>query len=335
MAWLPLQGVRILDLSRLLPGPFMTQILSDLGAEVIKIEEPGSGDGTRWMPPEGFAFGALNKGKRSVAIDLKVPGAAEVVLRIASRCDAMVESFRPGVLDRLGLSDAAFARANAKLVRLSLSGYPEGEWRNDAGHDINYVALAGILGAQDHGPLTIADLGGALYGAIGLLAALKEGRGQRIEVSLMDAALGLNSFNLARAAAGGAPKKGEWELAGGLPGYAVYVCRDGRSIAVGALEAKFLERLEKAVGEVSAATFLQRDRDEWVRLLRDAGVPATPALSTEEALALHAGRAHASAPFGAPRGAPPELGADADGVLSECGFSAADVARLRATGVLG
>lgn len=335
MAWLPLEGVRILDLSRLLPGPFMTQIMTDLGADVIKLEEPGTGDATRWMPPEGFAFGALNKGKRSIAIDLKAVGAAEVVLRIASRCDAMVESFRPGVLDRLGLSDDAFARANPKLVRLSLSGYPTGEWRNDPGHDINYVALAGILGAQDHGALTIADLGGALYGAIGLLAALREGRGRRVEVSLSDAALGLNSFNLARAAAGGAPAKGEWELAGGLPGYAVYACRDGKSIAVGALESKFLDRLEGVVGEVSAAKFLERDRDEWVSILRAAGVPATPAYSVDEALVVHAGRAHASAPFGAPRGAPPKLGEHGDVVLAECGFTVEEVARLRATGVLG
>ena len=371
MGWRPLEGVRVLDLSRLLPGPFMTQLLADLGADVTKVEEPG-GDYARWIPPEvdgaGYVFSATNRGKRSVAVNLKAEGAATLVLRLAARADVFVESFRPGVLDRLGLSDAALARANPRLVRVSLVGYGAGPLRDEVGHDVNYQALAGILGMQGAperpliGGVQLADMAGALYGAVGILAALHErtrtGRGARVEVALSDAALALNAVHLLRAAsADPLPEPGAWDLAGGLVCYRLYVCADGRWLALGALEPKFWARFCAAVGrhewedlhlvrEAAAharveALMREKPLDAWVALLGEAGVPATPVLAPDEALAHPAAArferrvgpasplTHAPSP-----GAVPALGADTRAVLREAGVSEDEALRLRAAGAI-
>lgn len=365
----PLEGFRVLDLTRLLPGPFLSQVLADLGAAVVKVEEPGVGDYARWIPPvsadgAGYAFAAVNRGKRSIAIDLKAKDARDVVLRLAARSDVLLESFRPGVMERLGLGDAALAQANPRLVRCGLVGYGPGPLRDDAGHDLNYEAMAGILATQ--GPreratesaVPVADLAGAMYAATGILAALLEGErtgaGRRVEVALADAALAFHAITLERAThESDLPPRGEWELGGGLPCYRTYRCADGRFLALGALEEKFWSRFAVAVGrddlaprhlDASAipdveALFASDARDAWADRLRKAGVPATPVLEPREVLAhpQHArfgGRVGPGAPLtgGPSRGEVPALGAHTDEVLREAGYSDDDVARLRASG---
>lgn len=365
-----LDRIRVLDLTRLLPGPFLTGMFAELGADVVKVEEPGIGDYARWLPPDaeghGYAFTAVNRGKRSIAIDLKAHGAADLVLRLAKRSDVLLESFRPGVMDRLGLSDEALAGANPRLVRCSLVGYGAGPLRDDAGHDINYEAMAGILATQG-GPerpvesaVPVADLAGASYAAIAVLAALLErertGVGRRVEVALADAALGFHAITLQRAAVDAdLPRRGAWELGGGLPGYRAYRCGDGRFLALGALEDKFWRRFVGDVGRPDLeerhldptaipeveALFLRDARDAWVERLRGAGVPATPALEPAEVLAhpQHArfgGRIGPGAPLThAPAaGRAPALGEHTDEVLREAGLSEVDIKNLRERGVI-
>lgn len=341
-----LAGLKVLDLSKLLPGPFLTDVLQGLGADVIKVEAPGLGDETRLMP---YAFDALNGGKRSIVIDLKSPGGRDVLLRLAARADVLVESFRPGVMDRLGLDDATLARANPRLVRCALVGYPRGEHRDDVGHDLNYQALAGILtlaGEPRPPPTQTADLGGALYGAVAVLAALLErertGQGRRVEVALADAALALNTLPIARAKAG-EEARGEWELTGAIPCYRVYRCADGKHVAFAALEQRFFERFAGATGvdvalqydpaghAVLETLFATRAAGDWVTTLRQAGVPITHVLAPDEVDA----RASPATPLrDAPPRPAPGLGEHTDDVLREAGYSAADVKRMRDAGTV-
>lgn len=304
---LPLEGVRVLDLTRLLPGNYCTLLLADLGAGVVKIEEPGRGDYIRLAPPlvdgQGAAHRALNRGKRSVALDLKDPQGAEVLLRLVEDADALVESFRPGVLDRLGVGWEACSRRNPRLVYCALTGYgQDGPYRDRVGHDINYIGYAGILGATGApgGPpvlpaAQVGDLGGGMAAALGLVASLgqaaRDGRGRFIDVSMLDASFSwaaiLSSWYLAT---GENPEAGAMPLTGGLACYRPYRCADGRFVAVGALEPRFWRTLCQVIGaedlidahldperqdEVVArleGAFGSRTRDEWVE--RFAGLEA-------------------------------------------------------------
>lgn len=367
----PLAGIRVLDLTRLLPGPFLTQIFAELGADVVKVEEPGTGDYARWILPvaenAGYAFTAVNRGKRSLTLDLKAKGARDVLLRLARRSDVLLESFRPGVMDRLGLGDADLAAANPRLVRCSLVGYGAGPMRDDAGHDLNYEAMAGILATQGdasrpvESAVPVADLAGAMYASTAVLSALldreRTGKGARIEIALADAALAFNAITLQRAALDeDLPTRGGWELGGGLPGYRVYRCAEGDFLALGALEEKFWQRfcaatarpdLEPAHLDAAAipqmdALFASRPRHAWVTLLQAAGVPATPVLDPREALA-HAQNARfqrrvgpASPLTGRPaQGRAPTLGEHTDEVLHEAGYPKDEVQALRDAGILG
>lgn len=341
-----LAGLRVLDLSRLLPGPFLTDILSGLGADVVKLEAPGVGDETRLMP---YAFDALNGGKRSIVIDLRSAEGRDVLLRLAARSDVLVESFRPGVMDRLRLDDATLAAANPRLIRCSLVGYPPGEHRDDVGHDLNYQALAGILtlaGELRPPPTQTADLGGALYGALAVLAALLErertGQGGRVEVALADAALAMNTLPIARARAG-EEAHGAWELTGTLPCYRVYLCADGKHVALAALEQRFFERFAKATGVDASlqydpaghatleALFGTRPADAWVEALRQAGVPISAILTPAQ---VHA-RASPTTPLvRAAQVRAPALGEHTDEILRQAGYSDADVKRMRDAGAV-
>ena len=202
---LPLAQMRVLDLSRLLPGPYCSRILADFGAEVIKIETPSGGDWVRHMPPlvdgQGALFHILNQGKKSLTMNLKSEQGRAILLRLAETSDALLESFRPGVMERLGVGYERLAQANPRLVYCSLSGYGrDGPYRNRAGHDLNYIGLAGLLdltGTRQGPPIIpgvpIADMNGALWAAFGIVMALlareQTGQGQRVDGSLLGGAL--------------------------------------------------------------------------------------------------------------------------------------------------
>ncbi|HEY3969985.1 MAG TPA: CoA transferase [Solirubrobacteraceae bacterium] len=277
---LPLEGIRVLDLSRLLPGGFCSLLLADFGAEVLKVEDTGAGDYIRWAPPyyEGAEdsaksgmFLSLNRNKRSIRIDLKSEAGREVLLRLVREYDVVLESFRPGVLDRLGVGYKRMREENPGLVYCAISGYGQtGPKRDASGHDMNYLGLIGLLGLTGEGDEMgghptqaagqIADLGGgALMAAFGILAALRErdsaggwvsqsedrpvqpgsGEGQFVDVSMADGALSWLAMVAGQYFADGVvPKRGEQLLAGAVICYRPYECADGW-VSLGALEPKF------------------------------------------------------------------------------------------------
>jgi alpha-methylacyl-CoA racemase len=260
-----LAGIRVLDLSRLLPGPFLTMVLADLGADVVKVEDPRVGDYLRAFPPAkgGVAgrFLAVNRGKRSLALDLKDATGRDTFLRLVERADVVVESFRPGVMDKLGLPYATLAERNPALVMCSISGYGQtGPYAHRAGHDLDYIALAGVLamggpagGAPVMPGVQIADLaGGALWGATAILAALvgrhRTGKGAHLDISMAEGALALLAAELGNLDCGAHPTRGVETLNGGLACYGVYRTADDRYLAVGALEPKFWIALNQAIG---------------------------------------------------------------------------------------
>jgi crotonobetainyl-CoA:carnitine CoA-transferase CaiB-like acyl-CoA transferase len=271
---LPLQGIRVLDLSRLLPGGFCSLLLADFGADVLKVEDTGMGDYIRWAPPyyegaedsaKSALFLSLNRNKRSIRIDLKSEAGREVLLRLVRDHDVVLESFRPGVLDRLGVGYERMREVNPGIVYCAITGYgQDGPKRDAAGHDMNYLGLVGLLGltgARDGEPVQaagqIADIGGgALMAAFGILAALRErdgvparpgagsgspgsGEGQIVDVSMADGALSWLAMVAGRYFAERVvPQRGGIELAGSLICYRPYECADGW-VALGALEPKF------------------------------------------------------------------------------------------------
>jgi alpha-methylacyl-CoA racemase len=262
---LALDDVRVLDLTRLLPGPFCTLLLADFGADVVKVEDTAGGDYMRWMPPlvddYSAMFHPLNRNKRSLAIDLKNPLGREAFLRLAATADVVVESFRPGVMDRLGIGFAALRDVNPRLVLCSISGYgQDGPFRDRAGHDLNYAAVAGVLllgGSAGNAPampgLQVGDLGGgALDAALAIMIALhhatRTGRGQHCDISMVD---GLVSWTAVHAsqlfATGEVPGPGDGMLTGRYPCYRIYACADGY-LSVGALEPKFWREFVEVVG---------------------------------------------------------------------------------------
>ncbi|HLY20698.1 MAG TPA: CaiB/BaiF CoA-transferase family protein, partial [Bryobacteraceae bacterium] len=242
----PLDGLVVLDLTRLLPGAAATMQLANFGAEVIKIEEPGRGDYSRSIPPyvdgEGAVFHMVNRGKKSVALDLKSESGRAAFLKLAATADVVVEGNRPGTMERLGLGYGMLRALNERLIYVSITGYgQDGPWANMAGHDINYLALGGVLdligargGPPDIPGVQIADLaGGAMQAVIGVLLALaaraKTGRGQAVDVSMTAGAAWLLPVALGLyAATGETPARGDGLLAGRYACYHVYEAADGR-----------------------------------------------------------------------------------------------------------
>lgn len=265
-----LTGLRVLDLSRLLPGPFCTLVLADLGAEVIKIEEPGLGDYVRYSPPMATAsmsafFVALNRGKKSIALDLKSPKGQELLLQLISTADVMVESFRPGVLARLGLDEAALKKAKPDLILCSLSGFGQtGSMKDRAGHDLTYMALGGGLSLAPNLPgFQAADIGGALNGAMSILAGIiardRHGVGfQHLDVSLCEAATLFNVLGFAQALVEkSAPAVASTSLTGGLACYDLYTTKDNLLVAATPLEPKFFQSFLAAAGLPTSLLALQ------------------------------------------------------------------------------
>jgi len=302
----PLSDVRVLDLTRLLPGGFCSLLLADFGADVVKVEDTGMGDYVRWAPPyygsdEHQALGtrsalylSLNRGKRSIRLDLKSDAGREALLRLAGEYDVVLESFRPGVLDRLGCGYQALSDANPRIVYCAITGYGQtGPNTQRAGHDMNYLGLNGLLGltGEPDGRPTqsagqIADLGGgALMAAFGVMAALRErersGEGQQVDVSMTDGSLAWLAMVAAQYLCDGeVPQRGRGSLNGGIACYLPYEASDGW-VTCGALEPKFWRNFCEGVsrpdligkqfaapgsedGQAIAAVFKERTRDEWL-----------------------------------------------------------------------
>lgn len=318
----PLAGIRVLDLTRLLPGPLCTMHLADMGADVIKVEDPGAGDYARWIGRRARVnsrdFLAMNRSKRSVTLDLKSPKAVALLLRMAETADVLVEGFRPGVADRLGVGYAAVKAVNPRLVYCSITGYGQtGPMAAKAGHDVNYLALSGALdqtGTRDGPPalgnFQIGDLaGGTLTAAMSICAALvgaqRTGQGRHLDVSITDSVLAHMVIAAATVAGEGkSAPRGTDKLTGGLPCYGVYRTADDRWLAVGALEPKFwvavctaLGRpdladkghLEGAAGAAARAeveaVFAAKPLDHWAALFAPLDCCVTPVLTPEEAMA--------------------------------------------------
>ncbi len=261
-----LDGVRVLDLTRLLPGPYATQLLADAGADVVKVEDTDAGDYARHMPPvtdrgHGAVFDAVNRGKRSVALDLKDDDGRAAFYALAETADVVIESFRPGVAERLGVDYDAVCEHRPDVVYCSLTGYgQDGPLADAAGHDINYVGVAGLLDmtreddeATPQPPgYQVADLGGGLFAAFAVVSALLtrelgNGDGEYVDVAMTDVVASFSQSVAAEVFQGGDPRPGETALTGGYPWYDVYECADGRYVTLGALEPRFWRAFCEAV----------------------------------------------------------------------------------------
>jgi alpha-methylacyl-CoA racemase len=316
-----LDGLRVLDLTRLLPGPYATQLLADCGADVVKVEEPGTGDPTRTfdatLPGPGL-FPSVNRGKRSVAIDLASDRGREAFLAVAETADVVVEGFKPGTAARLGVGYDDVVARNPDVVYCSLSGFgATGPHRDRPGHDLNYVGMAGLLDMTRSDPdadpqipgYPIGDMAGGLFAAFAVLGAvlsreLGEAGGEHLDVSMTDAVAAFSQAVAPDALDGDPPRPGETPLSGSLPCYDVYETADGEYVTLAALEPRYWEAFCEAVDrpdlvgdqyapdeavrdvvrEEVAAVFADRTRDEWETLLGDAGVMVAPVDSPREAL---------------------------------------------------
>ena len=376
----PLGNLRLIEIAGIGPGPMAAMMLGDLGADVIRVDRLQPSGPERFDDPRHWVHG---RSRRSIALDLRKPGAAEIVLRLAERADGLMEPFRPGVAERLGIGPEPCLKRNPRLVYGRITGWgQEGTLARTAGHDINYIALSGVLHAigpaeQPLPPLNLAgDFGGGgMLLALGMVCAILEartsGRGQVVDAAMVDGAALLfgNIFGTFAA--------GQWQdrraanmLDGGAHFYATYETKDGRHVAVGAIEPQFYAELLKGLGlsaealppqmdrsvwasmkERFAAIFRTRTRDEWCAIFGATDACVAPVLSIAEAPAhSHAVSRGAYAdingvaqPAPAPRfsrtpgraSVAPKRGEHTQAVLQEAGFSAQEIARLRADGVIG
>lgn len=306
----PLLGKRILDLSRLLPGPFTTLVLADLGATVDKFEDLGGGDYLRHLVPG--AFDLLNRGKRGALLDLKKPEGRAAFERILGSYDVLFEQFRPGVLERLGLGHDVLRSKYPRLVICALTGYGQtGELAHRAGHDINYLARSGLLGSQgptDAPPqlpgFQMADVSGGMWCVIAILAALAErertGQGRVLDISMTDGVLGFATATLAAAFSGESLPRGASGLTGGIAAYNTYMSKDGHPFALGALEPKFWLSFCSAAGieprmeallpgphqvelkQIVANAIAQKTRAEWIEIQAKADCCLEPVVMQED-----------------------------------------------------
>jgi len=315
----PLQGLRLLDLSRLLPGPYCTQIFSSFGAEVIRVEPSEGGD---WLRDAGsvdagmqWLFQVLNRGKKSMSLNLKSHKGRQIFLQLVETADVLFETFRPGVMERLGLGYEKLSQVNQGLIYCSLTGYgTEGVYREQVGHDLNYIGLTGLLdltGQKDGPPVIpatqVADIMGGLWAAIGIFIALQSrqhtGRGMKVDGSLLGAALASLPVEISSKMGGKPTGRGRGDLSGGVVCYNVYETKDGEHMTLAALEPKFWVNFCRIVGkenlvgsqfaqalpgdavyEEMVDLFLSRTKQEWVERFREEEVCCEPIQSLEEAL---------------------------------------------------
>ncbi|MFA4835630.1 MAG: CaiB/BaiF CoA-transferase family protein [Dehalococcoidia bacterium] len=321
-----LEGIRVLDLSTIGPGPFCTMFLADMGADVIMIEYPGTASERRaggeqaaraWdevLTVLQSPFNALNRNKRSLALNLKNEGALGIFYRLVESADIVLEQFRPGVAKRLGIDYETLKQKNPRIVYCAITGYgQDGPYAQWAGHDINYISIAGalgLIGSKDGDPVLPLNLlgdyaGGALQGAIGILSAIvareKTGAGQFVDISMTDAAVSLLTVSLSEIfRTGEIPKRGEAMFSGIDPYYAVYPTKDGKYISLGSVEPYFYAKLCRSLGRedlipfqrdpekqerirsVFREIFLGKTRDEWVEMMTGQDVCLTKVNEVEE-----------------------------------------------------
>ena len=389
----PLDGYRILDLTRYQQGPYATVLLSDLGAEIWKVEPPGGDPGRASdLSGDGFSryFEAHDRGKRSIVLNLRDESAVEAALRMAERCDGVIENYRPGVMDRLGLSYERLSARNPQIVVVSASAFgAQGPQAGEPGYDVIGQATGGVMALQALGaeaePRTLpggfADQVGAMQACIamlaGLIAAKDSGQGQHVDVSLLGSQIALQSVYVT-----GFLRSGEQPhmRRRRMPTFTFYRAADGRWLVIGVVDPKNWRSLCRLLGHpewesderfTSAGArmdhadvlealleecFASADRDEWLRRLREADIPAAPVNSyadveaseqvwangylTEIPDPRYGTRRVTGLPWrfsltpGAVQGRAPELNADADSILAECGYSVDDIAQLRSSGAL-
>lgn len=316
---MPLDGIRVLDLTRLLPGPYATLMLADFGADVIKVEDPKLGDYARWGEPKvadySAMFHSLNRNKRSITIDLKTEEGKEIFIDLVKTADVLVESFRPGVMDRLGLGYETLSELNPKLIYCAITSFGQtGPYRDVPGHDINFLSYSGLLdlqGDSEGQPVSssvqIGDIGGgSLMATIGILVsimdAMKTGKGQFVDISMLDGAISwMQTFLPEYLVSNNAPNRGELVLNGGKACYEIYETSDNRFLSVGALEFKFwknfctvinkedlIPRLNAPLEEQKvmkmeiASTIRKKTLKEWMKLFDNIDACVTPVLTVEE-----------------------------------------------------
>jgi len=314
----PLHGIRILDFTRLLPGPFGTMILGDLGADIVRVEAPNFPDLLVMMPPSdgkvSAGHRALNRNKRSMFLDLKKPGGPELVGRLVKDFDVVVEQFRPGVMEKLGVGYETLAAENPGLIYCSITGYgQDGPYRLRAGHDLNYLSIASVMsftGRKDAGPLPlgiqVADqCAGGMNAVIGIIAALvhkeRTGEGQYIDISMTDGGVQLAALYGANYLLGGQQIGYESDILNGGGYYDVYETKDGEYMSVGGLEPQFFAAMVKALGRDDlgnyhlavgdrneflkselAKEFKSRTRAEWEQVFANVDACVEPVLSVSE-----------------------------------------------------
>lgn len=317
----PLSSLKVLDFSTLLPGPFATLMLADLGAEVLRVESPSRPDLVRLLPPSedgvSAVHGYINRSKRSLALDLKKPEGRDVIHRLIRDYDIVIEQFRPGVMDRLGLGYEALREINPGLIYCSITGYGQtGPYRQRAGHDLNYLSIAGMTaynGRRDSGPapmaFQVADIaGGSCHAVTGVLAAVihrqRTGEGQHLDISMTDAAFALHGLTAAPALVGGQDPELEATTLNGGGFYDCYRTRDGRYLSVAGLEPQFFAQFCQAIGKPElinlgmrqdrdtvdrlkgeiASVIGGQDYDHWCRLFAELDCCVEPVLSFSEAV---------------------------------------------------
>ena len=366
--WLPLQGVRVVDFSMFVPGPFCSSILADLGAAVIKVEPPKGDPGRAYVPVQ---FSTENRNKRSIAVDLKNQESHEIVERLVRQCEVVIEGFRPGVVKRLGIDFEKLKKYNPKLVYCSISGYGQtGPWRDRPGHDVNYVAAAGGLAYPGQwlkeparSSLPIADMAGGAFAAIAILSALREGKSVHLDLSLFESAFFMAAMRH------GLDARAD-PRAHLFPVNDVFETADGKRLTLGILEQHFWQNFVKLAPELAQerfatdakrrengdvlSMFLQeiiarKSADEWIRLLDAGDVPVDLCVTPAEAAAQNrqlierqaVTRGFAGFPVwadgargGSLRAGTPKLGEHAREILVELGFDDAQIADLVKDGIL-
>ena len=369
--WLPLRGVRVVDFSMFVPGPFATAIFADLGAEVIKVEPPRGDPGRAYVPVQ---FNTENRNKRSLAVDLKRKDSADLVEKLVKRADIVIEGFRPGVARRLGIDYEKLKTHNPEIIYCSISGYGQtGSWRERPGHDVNYVAAAGGLAFPGHwlkpparSSYPVADMGGGAFAAIAILSALYErsetGKGVYLDLSLFEAAFFMAAMRHSL-------EPNVDPRAHLFPVNDVFETADGRRLTLGILEEHFWHNFVGIVPELDDERFatdqerrvngdalskllqnifLSRTAEDWIRLLEENDVPFDLCLKPGEAAQLEhlqqrqaVERGYAKFPVwangtrgGRIRSAPPQLGEHSREILVELGFDDAQIAAMVKDGLL-